>query len=519
MTTPEELSGEIRRLIEAQRYRAAAEACDRLNLEFPEFDYGWYMTSRVALIIHKPLPGLQAIDRALAIAPEKPEWLFQKLRCLSFAGYVLEAKEMAAGLAALQFKTAETSSELAMLLSRLGMDQAAIAHYRRAVELGSESPDLYLNLAAGERKLGNIDAALDALDKSLELQPDDAGALYLRSTLRRQTPTNNHTRELKAAIERLADRPDDVMRLCYALTKEFEDIEDYDRAFEQLDRGSEIQRNRLNFSLQQELDTLRTVREQFVAEKFDGSVPGHVNADPIFIVGMPRTGTALVDQILRSHPVVQSVGSSQAFTEALTNECLHGYDGPPGSIPELVTRAVQADFERVGENYVRSARPKASDLAHFVDCRPMNFLYAGMIHLALPKARIVVLERDPMDTCFYAYRTLFEGAYPFSYHLDDIAEFYLGYQKQMGHWESVIPGVMHTISYERLVTDPKPVIEDLLEYCGLSFDAACLGFWEDEQVVVRGVPQPSRQEAYQSSIGMWKHYDKQLAAVREKIGA
>lgn len=517
MTTPEALTDEIRRLIDAGQYRAAAAACDRLNGRYPDNDYGWYLTSQVALIIRKPIPGAQAIDRALQIAPEKPEWLFQKLRCLAQAGYFREARELAVGLSHLDFKTPELSGEFAMVLSKLGMQEAAVRHYRRAVELGSENANHYLNLAASERALGNIDAALDALEHCLELQPDDGGAMYIRSTLRKQTRNENHIDELTVALERLAGNPDDVVRLHYALAKELEDVESYQQAFAHLNSGAELIRSRLNYSNEQELATLRAVRETFSEEKFGDIAVGHVNADPIFVVGMPRTGVALVDEILRSHPVVQTVGASHAFTEVLTSECMEGGESRPASIPELVARAVDADFERVGENYIRSARPAADDVAHFVDSSSMNFLYTGIIHLALPKAKIVVLERDPMDTCFFAYRTLFEGAYPFSYDLDEIAEFYRGYKAQMAHWQNVIPGVMHTVRFEELVTNPRPVIENLLQYCGLSFDDACLGFWDDERVVVRGEAQPSRQETFAASIGMWKHYESQLASLRAKI--
>lgn len=519
MTTPEKLTNEIREHIEAGKYRAAAAACDKLNASFPDYDYGWFMTSRVALIIKKPIPALHAIDKALEIAPERPEWMFQKLRCLGQAGYGREAHEMAVALAQLQFKTAETSSELAMMLSRLGMNEAAAEHYRRAIDLGSENPDDFLNLAAVYRALGNIDDALDALDGGLGLKPDDAGALYLRSTLRVQTEAHNNVDELEAALESASEGSDEAMRLHYAVAKELEDLERYPAAFAHLNKGSALMRSRLNYSNEKEIGTLRTVRQTFTKERFDEMTAGHVDAGPIFIVGMPRTGTVLVDQVLRSHPVVESAAARQVFAEVLTNECMQNGGNPPANISELVARAVNANFEDVGANYVRTAKPQGSGPGHFVDRSPMNVLYVGFIHQALPKARIVVVERQSMDTCFLAYKTLFEGAFPFSYDLDEIADFYNAYKEQIAHWQSVIPGAMHTVRYEDLVRDPKPVIEDLLEYCGLSFDPACLSYWKDDEVVVRGERQPSPREMAEASIGMWKHYENELAGLREKIGA
>ena len=519
MMSAEELANEARRQIKAGKYRAAAAACEQLNASFPENDYGWFMTSRVGLVIQDPIAALHAIDRALAISPEKPEWMFQKLRCLGAAGYPREARELAVALAELRFTTPEMSAELAMLLGQLGMPEAAVQHHRRAIELGSENPDHYINLAAAEHTLGNVDEALDAIDKGLEPDPCNAEAQFLRSTLRLQTRQQNHVAELESILDKLSDRPDDEARIRYALTKELEDIGDYGRAFAHLRAGSSLVRSKLNFSLSRDFDTMRAIRENLTADKIANSPPGYINADPIFVVGMPRTGTALVNRILRSHPVVQPVASSQAFADALSSECMRGKVAPPTSISEFVSFAVDADVERVGEKYIQSARPTVNDMAHFVDSLPMNFLYLGFIHLALPKAKIVVLERDPMDTCYFAYRTLFEGAYPFSYDLEEIADFYLEYMAQMAHWQDILPGIMHTVRYEELVSNPVPVIEDLLEYCGLSFDPACMNFWDDEKNVVRGEVQPSSHELFQASIGMWKHYEAELADIRERIGA
>jgi hypothetical protein len=146
---------------------------------------------------------------------------------------------------------------------------------------------------------------------------------------------------------------------------------------------------------------------------------------------------------------------------------------------------------------------------------PMNFLYAGLIHLALPKAKIVYLDRDPMDTCYAVYKTLFEGAYPYSYDLEELARYFVGYKALMGHWERVIPGVMHRVSYEALVTHSKTQIQGLLDYCGLSWEEQCLDFHRAGGHSTTASAVQVRQPLYKSSVGKWKHFEQELSPVTE----
>jgi hypothetical protein len=243
------------------------------------------------------------------------------------------------------------------------------------------------------------------------------------------------------------------------------------------------------------------------------SVDGHVNAEPIFVIGMPRSGAMLVERVLSHHSVVQSSGDIVAFSVELLKHC-HQVTGPPTvSALELAKRARSVDFEALGQSYIAATRANTGKTAHFVDKLPRNFLYAGMIHLALPKAKIVLLQRDPMDTCYAVYKTLFDRGYPFSYDLVELANYYVAYRRLTDHWLNVMPGVIHVVRYEELLNRPRAVIEDLLDYCNLSFEDDCLGFYDNKLSTTSGSDIQVRKAFSRASIGKWRNYEDQLQPV------
>ena len=518
MTNAKELEARVRQLTEAGQTREAAEECDRLNQQFPEYESGWYTASHLAMVIKEPLVAVRAIDRALQLSPGKPAWLFQRIECLGAMGDVAAARESAKQLSGHQFDSARISAAFAHTLTRLGMFVSAREHYARAVELEPDEGQYHYNLATVERFLGNIEAALAAVSRCIELRPDDDDAHLLRAGLRTQTAESNNVEELQAAYVRAGDQPRRRVRLCFALAKELENIGDYEKSFEYLSEGATLRRSGMQYTLQNDLDAMQKIRETFTAEMFDGHVTGYVNAEPIFVIGMPRTGTTLVERILSSHSVVHPAGELETFAVELMKHCQMVEGEAVSRAADLVPRSASIDFMALGEDYIAGTRPGTGKTAHFVDKLPLNFLYAGLIHLALPKAKIVLLERDPMDTCYAIYKTLFEGIYPFSYDLEELATYFAAYQQLIEHWQSVMPGVMHVVRYEDLVTDPKPVVEDLLSYCSLSYEDACRRFYENRHASTTASAVQVRDDLFQSSIGLWRNYEKQLEPVMEILG-
>jgi tetratricopeptide (TPR) repeat protein len=508
----EMLEGQVREHMQRGQYRDAASVCDELNHNFPEYVSGWFTASQLGLNVGEPRVAVQAIDRALQLSPGNPELLLQKVSCVGATGDMTTAAQVAESLLAHRFAHPNQASTFARLLTRLGKFEDAREQFTIAIELDPDNGSHYYNIATVHRFLGDIDAAARSLDKAIGLNPLDAEAQFLRSGLRTQSADSNNVESLKAALDS-SKNIGDVVQLSYALAKEYEDIEDYPNAFAFLEKAGNARRKAIQYDPNRDSDAMRIIRETYGPEQISG--PGHISAEPIFVVGLPRTGTTLVDRILSSHPAVTSAGELQNFSVELVGQCQKTFKDAPGSPAELVPKTVELDFAALGEAYIASTRPQTGETAHFTDKLPFNFLYAGLIHRALPKSKIIVLERGAMDTIFAIYKTLFDSAYPYSYDLQELANYYVEYRQLLDHWYAVMPDALHVVRYEELVAAPKPVIEELLEFCNLSWDDACLRFEDNQQATTTASAVQVRKSLHTKSIGKWRHFEQQLQPVVE----
>ncbi|MCJ7815340.1 MAG: sulfotransferase, partial [Xanthomonadales bacterium] len=505
--------GELQRIQDLMRKdnpTDAVWACDRFNRDHPGSAAGWNLASQLALRIGDPTSALRAMSRALNIEPDQLEWLLQKARCLLVLGRREEARSLAQKMSNRLFPSAGLSMAAGLLMSSLDMYEQAERLFLDAVKLEPGVAGYYYNLATVQRFLGKLDKAEVNLDKTLALNPGNAEAVALRSGLRRQTPERNHLEELRGLLADSAKSPRQVVSTCYALAKELEDIGDYSRSFTYLKKGADTRREHLHYDVQRDIQTMSTIRDVYSEAVFtDGNV-GFINASPIFVIGMPRTGTTLVERILGSHSAVRPAGELNDFALSLV-KITGGLAGKqPVSGANLVTLSKNIDFASLGRLYIESARDRMTQCVHFVDKMPMNFLYAGLIHLALPKAKIIHVERNPMDTCYAVYKTLFENAYPYSYDLPELGQYYVAYKELMAHWGRVMPGVMHTVNYEDLVTDHRAVAESMLEYCKLSWEEQCFRPHEIGGYSSTASAAQVRMPVHQESIGRWKHYRNEL---------
>lgn len=493
----------------------AVWACDRFNRNFPTFAPGWNLASQLALRIGDPNAALRAIGLALNIEPDQAEWLLQKARCMLVLGRREEARALAHKMSGRLFSTAGLSTAAGLLLSSLDMYEQAEALFLDAVKQQPAVAGSYYNLATVQRFLGKVDQAEINLDKSLALDPGDGEALALRSGLRRQTAESNHLDELEGLLADSGKRPRRAVSICYALAKELEDIGEYSRSFSYLKRGADTRREHLRYDVQRDIQTMEAIGDVYTETAFADDKLGFINASPIFVIGMPRTGTTLVERILGSHSGVHAAGELNDFALSLVkiSSGLAGKRSVSG--PDLVTLSKDIDFAALGRLYIESAKERLTQCVHFVDKMPMNFLYAGLIHLALPKAKIIHVERNPMDTCYAVYKTLFENAYPYSYDLRELGQYYVAYKKLMTHWHRVMPGVMHTVKYEDLVADQRGVTQSMLEYCKLSWEEQCLRPHEGGDYSATASATQVRKPVHQESVGKWKHYQDELQPLAE----
>jgi hypothetical protein len=307
------------------------------------------------------------------------------------------------------------------------------------------------------------------------------------------------------------------MYLNIALAKECEDLGDYPAAFEHYSRGKAVGHDARRRSIERDEAIFERLMQSFPAAPVQTS-PGDPGDAPIFIIGMPRTGTTLLDRILSSHPDVHSAGELEVFPAILQRAS--GSSMPILLDPQLPVRVSGLDWQRLGADYLAATQSHAGHAPHFIDKLPHNFLYAGFIARALPNAKIVCLRRDPMDTCLGNFRHLFEqesSYYDYAFDLRDTGRYYVGFDRLMRHWQRVFPGRIFELHYEELVESQEAVTRQLLDFCGLPWNDACLQSERNASPVNTPNAWQVRAPVYRSALGRWKHYEPQLRELRELL--
>jgi tetratricopeptide (TPR) repeat protein len=503
--------------IENNEVREAIDNCERLNKDYPGFAPGWNTASHIAMRANKPLLALAAIEKALALDPENTAWLLQEATCLSRLGQLEQLAEKVALLKKRKLKTVYQLSALGMLLTQLEQRAEAVKYYERAAAMQPNEAKHYYNIACLQRSLGDLEAAESNFDKTIELNTTDYEAFKLRSDLRSQTPENNHVDSLAAMLEKGIDDPRGAVQVCFALAKELEDLGESERSFHYLKMGADARRSLMKYDVSRDVSTMSVIRDTFGPNLFDGSIPGHDSPEPIFVLGLPRTGTTLVERILSSHSDVYAAGELNNFSLLMSQQAKQLAGDKKLTRDEMVQLSANLNFQDLGAAYIESTRPLTGSTARFIDKLPLNYLYVGLIHLALPNAKIIVLNRDSLDTCYAIYKQLFTNAYPFSYRLDELAEYYVAYHRLMEHWQTVLPGKIHKIDYESLVNDIDGESRKLVEFCNLEWQEQCLKYYENKEASTTASTVQVRQPVYQSSVGKWRRVREQMQPVVDII--
>ncbi|MGB5133207.1 MAG: sulfotransferase [Steroidobacteraceae bacterium] len=511
----EQIADAIVHSIDTRDYGKALAICERLNREHPDYAYGWYLASYLMKKGRHHGDALKAIERALQLS-YTDRYQLHKAKCLFESGDVAGAMAAAGPIKGQSFQDAELHGEFGSLLHYLGDHANALVHYSRAIELDAGNAELHFNRAAVLRYLGDADGAEAGFDRAIALKPDEFEAYNGRSHLRTQTRERNHVVQLQEVIGRTRD-PAGLVQLYYALAKEQEDIGDHEDAFASLKQGADIKRRHMQYKVETDLQIIAKICEVYNAHVFDGRTQGSASPDPIFVLGMPRTGTTLVERILASHSAVSSAGELNNFSLELIRLVKATNGAGRKSRLDFVSASAGVDFKALGEAYIASTRPHRDERSRFIDKLPFNFLYAGLIHLALPRAKIINLQRHPMDTCYAVYKQLFKDAYPYSYDLDELGRYYIAYHRLMQHWNATMPGVIHTVRYEGLVADLEGESRRLIAYCGLPWEDQCLLFHQNARASTTASALQVRQPVYATSVGKWRHYASQLESLRMRL--
>jgi hypothetical protein len=308
----------------------------------------------------------------------------------------------------------------------------------------------------------------------------------------------------------------DASKLHFALAKAYEDIGDHAANWRHICAGNALERARLRYDSSLDRAVIERIITAFpTIENRSADTSGE---SPIFIVGLPRTGTTLVDRILGSHSQVYSAGELGALTEAIGATV--GKDIPLNTLDWVGFASTFGDLdgESVAREYLARVHALRGERPRFSDKNTINFFHCGLIYRAFPNARIVHVTRHPLAACFAIFKTRFAGAFPFANHLEELADFYVGYRRLMAHWHQVLPGLIIDIAYEDVVTAQEATTRRLLDYVGLSFEPACLEFHRNRDPVTTNSVQV-RQPLYASSLEQWRNYALQLAPLCARLEA
>lgn len=405
---------------------------------------------------------------------------------------------------------------IAHVYQLLGEHPAALALMDRAQAQGFDNPDFRYFHGLQLQFNGRLDEALREMEGCLKLEPTFGRASLTLARARRQTPGSNHLEFIRSKLPQVQPGSEDHAAFEFAQYKEFEDLNRYDEAFAALERGNAIKYVRQQHDPEREAALFDAIIESTSAEFLGRTTRQTVTADegptPIFVVGLPRSGTTLLDRILDNHPDVTSTGERIDFPRQL--RWAANQHGNEVIDEKLLERLPRIDYAELGRRYLAQTRWRAEGKAYYVDKLPPNYMVLGFIHRALPHVPILHMVRDPMDVCFSNFRALFGDSYAYSNDLHALASHYTGYRKLMQHWHAGMPGRIFDVDYGDLVRTPEETIAAVLAYCGLRYVPGCGDMTRNRSAVNTLSSTQVREPIHARNLGAWRHYARQLEPLR-----
>ncbi len=451
----------------------------------PDFDLARVSYAKVLSRREKLEQALAEADRLLAAEPEKPAYLALR----------------------------------ASILVRMGDFEQSIRCYEHILKRFPEQPGILLSYGHALKTVGRHEAAIEAYQGAYGLRPSFGDAYWSLANLKTYRFSDDELQGMRAELERRAGTHEDFYHLCFALGKALEDRGEYDDAFRYYELGNGIKARLTGYDADDITRFVRRMRAACPAELFTAKQgQGCPAPDPIFIVGLPRSGSTLLEQILASHSQVD--GTKELIQILAIARRLGGNKkkSDPSRYPDNLAELDAETLRELGEEYIDRTRVQRGQAPFFIDKMPNNFLHIGLIALILPKARIIDARRHPMAACFSGFTQLFARGQSFTYGLQNIGRYYRDYVDLMDHWDRVLPGKVLRVRYEDMVTDTEPQVRRLLEYCGLEFEDDCLRFYQTDRAVRTASSEQVRQPIYQGAIAHWKHFEGHLDELRQALG-
>ncbi len=498
-----------RALLKAGNHRQALALAEKLIAQHGEICSALQLAGETHFARANFVASERIARRCEELYPADPGGPILRCRALLALGRIGEARDVALEAAEKDIIDDNHVEILAMVLAGCMVPESAYPLCKNAVARDPYNAAAHRRLALNCRLIGRVDEAVEAANIALRFDAHDYEMLGLRSSLCKVTRDDNHVVELETLLSAGCRSPLGAAQVAYALAKEYEDLGDYERSFAHTQTGAKLKRGTMRYDVAQDVAIMRDFEDIYTADALDNDAPGYFSSEPIFILGLPRTGSTLIERVLSSHTDIYAAGELQHLGGAFMEEVRKL--GAIVDRRDIARKTLHIDPEAVGQSYIERSRPFTGHTPHFIDKLPNNFLHVGIIHRALPDAKIIHVRRTPMDACYAAYKFLFNQSYGWSYDLDDIAKHYVAYRRLMDHWRSVLPGRMIEVAYEDVVTDIEGTARRLIENIGLDWQPACVDFHENPAAAMTGSAVQVRQKLYADSVGRWRNYEAQLA--------
>lgn len=458
-------------------------------------------------------------------------------RCLELAPSFTAARQNYASILLKHGKAAQALAEIdralerdpgnpgyrhlkASALARIGDFDQALQIYADVLATYSGRAKSWMTYGHALKSAGRQDESIAAYRKSIELAPSLGEAWWSLANMKTFRFSNADLAAMRKELGRTDLGIEDRYHFHFSLGKALEDAGDYAASFEQYTLGNRERRRVIRYDADNLANGIRRTKAVLTREFLQARAGWGTSApDPIFIVGLPRSGSTLLEQILSSHSAVE--GTMELPDVIAIARELEGprRKGEPSQYPEILATMAEGDFRALGERYLDQTRVQRREgTPNFVDKMPNNFMHVGLIHLMLPKAKIIDARRHPLACCFSVFKQHFARGQHFSYDLVELGRYYRDYVDLMAHFDAVLPGRVHRVIYERLIDDTEGEVRRLLEYCGLPFEQSCLRFYENERAVRTASSEQVRRPIYREALDHWRHYEPWLGPLKEALG-
>ena len=510
------LWAKIRRYLESGQETAARISLESLVARAPRDVEGRVMLGGAILSGDGLVRECNAqLEAAAAVLPEDADKAAMVALAMFRIGNVLGARSCLENPDVARTTSTENLMSLAHVHQLLGEHARSLAFMDRAKALGYDNPDFRYFRGVQLQFNGRLEEAEAEMESCLKMGPTFGRASYTLARLRRQTAESNHLAYIHEQLKRVEPGTEDHASFEFALFKEYEDLGDLDNAWAALERANAIMHRRLGHDPAEEGELFDKLIERTTADFLKPTRMAHAGPQPIFVIGMPRSGTTLLERILGNHSMVESVGELSDFPRQLQWQA-NRYSFPP--IDQVIlARADKLDYVEMGKRYLEHSQWRANGKPFYVDKLPPNFLLAGFIRRAVPDAPILHMVRDPMDACFSNYKAMFGGSYAYSYEKKNLVTHYLRYRRLMDHWHTVMPGHIRDVSYNELVREPERKTREILEFCNLPYEAGCVDLSRNQTPVATMSSAQTRDKISDRSIGEWRRYEKQLEWMWSKL--